>query len=76
MFRGFDLEPDFLDASIGRDEKRDAMDAHVFFAKERFLSPDAVSFDDLFVFVCEQSEREFVFLHELVVRFHRVNAYA
>src|SRR5580765_1387802 len=72
MLARFDLEPDLFDAAIRADQEGDAMGAEVFSAEEKFFTPDAVGLDDLLVLVRKESEGEFEFLHELLVRLDRV----
>ena len=60
---------DFLNATVWPDEERHAVRAHVFATEKTFLPPNSIGLDDLFVFIGQQGEREFVFGDEFRVRF-------
>src|SRR6266542_392313 len=69
------LRPDFFDATIRHDQTGDAMFAQIFSAHETLLAPDAVSLDDLPVFIRYKGKWQFELLQELVVRFGRIDAH-
>lgn len=64
----------FYDHAHRVDEKRCAHGAIIFAAHEFLFTPDAIFFDDFFFLIGQQSERQVVLLHELIMAFDRVNA--
>src|SRR5450432_225047 len=74
VFVRFHRRPDLFDFTVRPDEKGHTMRAQVFSSHETFLTPNAVSLDNLFIFIGQKRERQFKLVHELIVRLRRIGA--
>src|ERR1044071_4219213 len=74
VFVRLDRQPNLFDAAVTADEESHAMCAEIFTSHESLFAPNAISFNNFFVFIGEQRERQFEFLDEFVVRLYGIRA--
>jgi hypothetical protein len=65
--RNLDVREDLGDATVGVDDDRRALDAHVFSPIERFLLPDAEGVGKAMTFVRKKTVGQLIFLAEFPV---------
>ena len=76
MLFGLHFREHGFDLAVRPDDKGGPFRAHVLFAIHAFFHPDAVGIDDGLIFIAEDGEGEGVFLDELFVALHAVDAHA
>jgi len=72
MLRHFYFRKYLLNRSFFIDDKRGSLNPHVFPAIHALFFPDVVKLNDFFVLVAQKSERQVVFLAEILMGLNTV----